>query len=304
MNESRVISQKSNNKHTSRVIKALQSVNLEDYNEKPQGVWGSIATIKCGYVTIKSDELDVEFEIPFDDNLESNEGEITIYNLSDKTIKLLKTKSKISIEAGYEGDTGVIFDGYITKASSVREETDKVTTIKIIDDIATKESLNLTFSNKPTAKTILKALLDKTGLPIAIFEVEKDHAYDNDVKIDEPIDSAIKHYSEVCGVSTFTSRGKLYCCKLSKVSTNTAFNVTEDTGMIGSPSPFEENITADENEYTLKGYDIEMLLQHRAAAGAVVNLKSEQYEGKYRIKSGTHSFSSESGCTTKIRVVE
>lgn len=303
MRESKVIIT-SNNKHTSRLIHSLQSVNFEPYNEKPSGVWGSTATIKCGGVTIKSDELDFDFDIPFDDNLESNEGEIIVYNLTDNTINQLKAKSKISIEAGYEGDTGVVFDGYITKAVTKREEADKATTIKIIDDIEKKESLNLSFASGTTAKTILKALLDKTGLPIAIFEVEKDYTYENDVTIDEPIDSAIRDYSEVCGVSTFTSKGKLYCCKLSKVSTDITFNVSEDTGMIGSPSPFEETVTAEGNEYTLKGYEIEMLLQHRASAGAIVNLKSQQYKGKYRIKSGSHHFSCESGCTTKIKVVE
>ena len=267
-------------------------------------MWGSTATIKCGDVTIISSELDFNFDVPFDDNLESNEGEITVYNLTDNTIKQLKAKAKLSIEAGYEGDTGSIFNGYITKTNTYREGADKVTTIKIIDDIGEKESLNLTFTSGTTAKTILKSLLDKTGLPIAIFEVEQDYTYENDVTIDEPIDSAIKKYSEVCGVSTFTNKGKLYCCKLSKISTDIAFDVSEETGMIGSPSPFEETITAEDSEYTLNGFEIEMLLQHRASAGAIVNLTSEQYKGKYRIKSGTHSFSSESGCTTKIKVVE
>ena len=46
-----------------------------------------------------------------------------------------------------------------------------------------------------------------------------------------------------------------------------------------------------------------MLLQHRAAVGAVVNLTSEQYKGKYYIKSGEHRFD-KLEATTKIKVVE
>lgn len=300
--QSKVVLTENSTKHKSRLAKALQSINLEDFSIKPDGVWGSVATIKCGDVTIESSQLDLEFDIPFDDNLESNEGEIIVYNLSNDTIKKLKAESELSIEAGYTGDTGVLFKGFIKKAFSHREGADKVTTIKIIDDIGKKESLNLSYKEGTTASYILKDLLNKTGLPIAKFEIERDWSYENDVTIDEPIESAIKKYSEVCGVSTFTSKGSIYCCKVSKVSDDVVFNVNEGTGMISSPSPFEETTKSEDYEDTIEGYEVEMLLQHRMAVGALINLKSEQYSGKYYVKSGRHRFN-ESECITTVKVV-
>ena len=153
---SSVISTGNENSHTSRLIKSFQSIeNLEDYKIKPEGVWGSKAEINISLspytITLKSSELDFDFDVPFDDDLEANEGEIVVYNLSDNTIKLLakmikernKTskKEKLTIEAGYEGDTGVVFKGYMTKVSTVMEGADRVTTIKIIDDVESKENL-------------------------------------------------------------------------------------------------------------------------------------------------------------------
>lgn len=300
---SKVIISETNDKHRSRLIKAFQEIdNLEDYSTKPQGVWGSKATIKCGGVTVKSSELDLEFDIPFDDNLESNEGEIIIYNLSDNTIKQLKRKASLSIEAGYEGDTGVLFKGYITKPQTSRDDIDKVTTLKIIDDIEAKESLNLSYTSGTKASTILKDLLKKTGLAIARFEPFRDWTYENDVKIDEPLESAIKKYSEVCGVSTFTSKGKIYSYQLKADSSNVTFEISEDTGMIGSPSPFEEQMTAEGYSDTIEGFEIEMLLQHRISVGATVRLKSKQYKGLYCVKSGSHRFN-ESEAITTIKVI-
>lgn len=299
---SKVVTTYSEDIHKSRLIKSVQLVeNLDDYTEKPTGVWGSTAVIKSGGVTIKSVDLDVEFDIPFDDNLEANEGEIIVYNLSDNTIKQLKKDAKITIEAGYENDTGIIFEGYIVKVLTERDDADKVTTIKVKDDIQKKESLNLTYASGSTAQYILKDLINKTGLPIGKLNFARDWTYDNDVTVDEDIESAIRKYSEVCGVSTFVVKGKIYSCSLKNFDT-VEFNVSEETGMIGSPMPYTEESTAEDYTDVVEGFEIDMLLQHRMSAGSVINLDSEQYKGKYRVKSGNHTFNI-SECVTKIKVV-
>lgn len=314
---SKVILTENTRNHVSRLITAAQSLkNLKDYSEKPSGVWGSKATIKCNNATIKSADLDFEFTIPFDDNLESNEGELIVYNLSDTTIQemgksALKMGNKISINAGYEGDTGVIFEGAVRHIHSKREGADRATTLKIYDGVTTttaklieERKLEDTYDGVP-AKDILWALLEAEGSPIATSkdDIESDYEYENSVKIGDDLQAEIKKYSEVCGVSTFKSKGKIYCCKLEKVSNGIMFNVSEKTGMIGSPEPFEEVVTVGDKEETIKGFDIEMLLQHRAAVGAKVNLQSEKYKGIYYIKSGTHRFNQNEAITT-LRVVE
>ncbi len=302
-NRSKVVLAEQENKHRSRLMKAFQSLdNLKDYSLKPEGVWGSKAIIKSGGVTIDSSQIDFEFTVPFDDNLEANEGEIIIYNLSDTTIKRLVVKNKLTIEAGYEGDTGVIFEGYITKRLTKRDGADRATTLKIIDDIGEKKSLNTSFSSGVTAKYILKNLFNRIPLPTGKFETARDWTYENDVTIDEPLESAIKKYAEVCGVSVFTSGGHIYCCKLKNVARDGYFLVTEDTGMIGSPMPYEETITAEGYEDIIEGYEIEMLLQHRMSTGAQIKLKSEQYSGTFYVRSGEHIFN-ESEAKTIIKVM-
>lgn len=305
MPKSKVVVQNSQNKLKSRLVHATRLVSdVDDYStiKDKSGVFGSKAIIKSGGVTLNSSELDFEFNIPFDDDLEIDEGEIIVYNLSDATIRELKVNQSLTVDAGYEGDTGVIFVGYITKVSTKREGADKVTTIKIIDSL-TRDKITVedeTFSGQ-TARQILEELLKRTGLPIARKNIKSDYKYDKDVTVDGSIVSEIKKLSEACNVSTFLRGGKIYCCSLNDF-TEVNFVVSEETGMIGSPEFYSEEMVVEDETRVVEGLDIEMILQHRMGASAVIQLTSKEYNGKYRVRSGTHTFNN-SEAITKVRVV-
>lgn len=302
VNKSRFITSGNSDNAKSRLIvsatKGLDS--LKGYELMPEGVFGSEARIICGDVTIKSDELDIEFEIDFDDDMEANEAQITVYNLSKNTIKQLKDKSKISVEAGYKGDTGVIFSGYIISVKSKYEDADKVTTITCLDDVKENTLEEITYAAGTKASYILKQLLNKTGTPIAVFNMRRDWTYKDEEKVSGDLMENIKKYSEVCGVSTYVSNGKIYS-RYIKEGDNLTFELSEDTGLIGSPEEFTETVSAEDYEETVTGYECESLLQHRFAAGGIVKLKSRDVSGTYRICSGTHIFN-ESECVSKIRM--
>lgn len=290
-------------KHASHLIKAMEDwQNLPDsFSQKPDGVFGAVAKVKCGGVTINSEELDLEFTVPFDDDLEPNEAEIIIYNLTDDTIKQFANKAKLTIEAGYKGDTGVVFSGYISKVSTKYESGDKVTTIKCLDDVASKTIESISYSAGEKASTILKALIDKTGLPVGVINIRRDHTYENETTVDGDLMNNIKKYSEVCGVSTYVLKGKVYCRHISE-GDNNGFIVSSDTGMIGSPTEYEEEITAEDYTDVVNGYDIEMILQHRMQTAAIITLDSRVAKGQYRVRSGEHRFNN-TEATTSIKVM-
>lgn len=303
MNESKIVQKNGANKHESRLIKAFEDLkNLPDsFSKKPDGVFGFTATVKCGNVTIKTDELDIEFSIPFDDDLEVNEAEIIVYNLSDETIKHLNYRSVITVEAGYKGDTGVIFKGYIDRVKTKYDGADKITTIKAFDDVADHTVKDISFAAGTTASSILKTLIKKTGLPVAVISIRRDHTYENEQTVDGNLMEAISKYSEVCGVSTYILKGKVYCRHI-KEGDNTNFTVEEATGMIGSPSEYEEEVTAEDYKDVINGYEIEMILQHRMQTAAIITLKSLLAKGEYRVRSGEHTYNGLEA-TTKIKVM-
>ncbi len=81
--------------NASRMVTAMKNWNDKFFTDKPNGVFGSVAIIRCNGAVIKSSELDLEFDIPFDDDMEANEAEIIIYNLSDTTKNRLKKGNSI-----------------------------------------------------------------------------------------------------------------------------------------------------------------------------------------------------------------
>lgn len=292
---SQAIVQSKETKLTSALVKAFETWKTP-YDIRPEGVFGSIAIVKTGPVTISSETLDVEFVVPFDDDMEPNEAEIVVYNLSANTIKQLKKKASLTIEAGYKGDTGVLFKGYITKVKTTYEDVDKVTTIYAMDDIKNHAMTSIAFGKNTKASYILKTLIQKTGIPIAAFSVRRDHTYKDAQTVEGDLMENIKNYAEVCGISVYVSKGKIYA-RYIKTGDNLHFTVSSDTGMIGSPTEYTEEITAEDFKETVSGYEVDMLLQHRMCAGAIVNLKCRAGNGTFRVCSGTHRFSPDEAIT-------
>ena len=66
-NTSKFITSSIGEKNKSQLIKAAtQGIeSLKAYELKPQGVFGSEAKVICGDVTIRSSELDLEFDVYF-----------------------------------------------------------------------------------------------------------------------------------------------------------------------------------------------------------------------------------------------
>ena len=272
-------------------VKGLQSLIDSTVSEgtQPEGLFGRKVIIATKDLTIDGSKLDVEFTVPFDDDTEANEAEIVVYNLSKTSLDLLKYNKPITITAGYESDTGIIFSGYISKVVSKREGNDLKTVITAIDSMELKERKidSIAYGYGVTASYILKDLIKRAGLPLAVFKPRRDYTYSKAVTVDGELMANIKKYSEVCGISTYVLKGKAYSRHV-KDGDDIEFTVSTDTGMVGSPEEFEEEITAEDFKDVVTGYKVKMLLQHRVTTAVIVNLKSREANGKFRVRSGQH----------------
>ena len=264
----------------------------------PSGLYGQRVIIKTDNVKIDNNELDCEFIIPFDDDTEANEAEIIVYNLTSKTINALKKKKKITVTAGYGKDTGVIFSGYISKTKTSYEDADKITKIWALDDAdrQEKEIESMSFSAGTKASTILKKLVKKLGLTIAVFKTKRDYTYKDKVTVDGGLMDNIKRYAQICKVSAYICKSKVYVCPLNHRKCK-VFKVKPDTGLL-SITEFEETVTAEDYEDTVKGYECKMLLTHQIETGSIVEIKTKEVSGTYRVREGIHDYSGDEFTTT------
>lgn len=296
---SKAVTQSNNSTHSSRLVSAL-NMAFEQTNTKidKNTQFGFQAVLQTPYVILNNSDFDMEFEIPFDDDIIANEAEFVVYNLSQSTRNKFKQGNSIRLTAGYNGDTGVIFQGWISKVTTKTVGVDKVTTIYALDDVkySADMSSEITYAEGTTASYILKDLLGRLGLTIAVFKTQRDHTYDSETKVDGSLAENIKEYSDVCGVSTYIYKQQVYCRPIYD-GDNLRFTVNENTGMIDSPEAFEEENTSEEYIDTVKGYNVNMILQHRIATAGIVKLDSVDYSGEFRIASGKHSYDGLSATT-------
>lgn len=267
-----------------------------------EGLYGHKVRIKTGGMTFKNEALDMQFSVPFDDDTEANEAEITIYNLTRDTREKLKKDNKITIEAGYHTDTGVIFSGYITKRKTKHDGVDIVTTLYAIDSRALKERKIKSKSYKKGVKasTILKDLVSMIKMPVGAFKIRRDYTYKDSVTVEGELMDSIKKYAQVCGVSTYVNKGKIYVRSL-KEGDNIKFTVESSTGLL-SVEEFDEEVTAEKYKDKIKGYKLSMLLQHRITTASIIKLHSQDVKGTYRVRSGEHTFDG-TDMLTEIEVV-
>lgn len=301
--KSMLVSDSSNINRKSMLVNAMQEIG-EKIENKIEGQFDRVAIISMDGVKLNSNDIDLEFTCEGDDNIEANEAEIIIYNLSTNTAKQFKKDKKISITAGYKDDTGVVFSGVIVKVTDRFDGCDRVTTINALDDVSRKEKNvdSISYAAGTKASYILKSLCQKVGLPIAVFSIKRDHTYKDSVTVDGDIISQIEQYAKVCGVAAYINKGQIYVRSL-KEGDNIEFYVHMSTGLIGSPEEIEE---VEENEdYTDKihGVRFTMLLQHRMTTAAKVKLEARSIWGHYRIRKWRHTFN-DSEAITEVEAVD
>lgn len=291
----------------SKIIESLKrlekSINVET-SKGDNALFKRSIIIQTGKVTINADDLDMEFDVEFDDDTETNESEITVYNLSDTTIQNIKKGEKlITLTAGYKEDTGIILSGFISQVKTSFDDLDKVTSIKVVDSAggAEREIKDLAFAKGVSASKVLRKLIEMTKLPLAVFSIQRDFVYKDGLTINDGLMETIKKQAQVCGVSAYVNKGQVYVQPLSK-GEDVNFSLTVDTGLI-SLSEFEEEITAEKFTDAVKGYEITMLLQHRISTGSILNIQSKNVSGRYRVREGQHTYDG-SDFLTKVKAIE
>jgi hypothetical protein len=255
-------------------------------------LFGRVIRVKTsGGLTFSNDNLEIRFTVPFDDDPKPNISKIEIFNLSNDTINRIKRGETCTIEAGYRGDVGVIAIGKVTSVLTRREGVDKITTITVMegDDYSRikvdkrnstdKKSLKITFKKGTKASVIIKRLCSVLGIKLAYMKLPKDVVYKNGYTVTGLILNNLEEIVKDCGASMYYRRGQMVIRSI-KEGTDERFILKEDTGLIESPEPFEEE--------GIKGYKVKCLLQHRITTASIIEIQSKTAKGKYRARKGEH----------------
>lgn len=241
--------------------------------------------VVTGNLKFNNTDLDIEFEVPFDDDLEPNISEVTIYNLSESTRNALKRGEVLSINAGYVEDKGLILTGRIDSVRTTPLGADRATVIKVLDTYSfdVKKTLQRSYKGKIKADAIIKDLAQALGLKVAVLKLPTNKVYEKGFSIDGEIFKKIQDVANDCGASAYISRQQTYIRPITE-GDNHRFVLSPDTGLIGSPEYFEN----ERKGIVMKGYKAKSLLQHRMNTASIIQLQSIVTKSTVRVKKGKH----------------
>lgn len=254
------------------------------------------------------EDFEIRGKSPFSNTATPNETKIEILNLSDETSSWIKRGMLVTLEAGYEGDVGIISVGKVdrvvvrwdnaTKHTVIYYiEGDDYSKIKVDVSTASKETVNyhksgekkgdvvegglaINFKKGTDGMTIIKRLTSALGMKLeGAITLKENKVYKKGFSCTKIILNDLEEVVNDCGSIMYYRRGNIVIRPLD-VGTDENFILSADTGLIGAPSTSTQDgqlvVTA------------KCLLQHRITTCSVVEIKSASVNGKFRAFKGAH----------------
>nr|DAU07404.1 MAG TPA: tail protein [Caudoviricetes sp.] len=255
-----------------------------------------------------------QFSCEIGDSSASNTGKITLWNLSDETLRLLDQEAcLIELRAGYGDDLPVIMGGSLVSCVTSPDGADSQTEIEFVDGFksARDNTLSLSYSGSVNGKKIVEDAAKKIGCEVR---------YSNSVKF-----SDLKNFAfvgngktligKICnksGLRWSVQNGIVQICTLDEPITTAAYRLAADTGLIGSPKPVYESSQTSNNKgknstkrKAKKGLEIEYLLNGHILIDDYIKLESRKYSGNYRMSKIAFDGDTEGGdWICKAQIVE
>lgn len=245
------------------------------------------AVVVIGNKIYKSDEIDIEFNVPFSTKKEPNSTEISIYNLSPPSIASIKKGTKVSLSAGYNTNIGMLASGEVSDFITTVENVDKKTTMKLSTGITAwqDKKIQKTYAPGTTAKDIFSDLIPSFGVAIGELNPVINPTYSKGKTVSGRLKDIMIKLATETKSKFYLDKGRAYIRATDK-GTETGFLLSGETGLLGTP---EKTQISEDGEKPKDGWSVKCLLNHNIGVDSLITIKSKSINGKFRVVSGTHT---------------
>lgn len=249
-------------------------------------------------------EYEIKFRMEFGKDGEPDFCVIDIYNLLADTEEMFKVEEdsgkKLTLRAGYGGDSGILIVGIIKHVAVFNEGNDRICEIEVHDTAVSYDKvINRSYVPGTTAEQILKQIITvESGLELGKIQLPINLIYVEGISFSGSPKEIIQEIAEDCNAEIHIVHGMIYVLPIGGVRDDTVV-LSPTTGMIGSP----KRIDGEESEIL---WEVESLLNYRIRHGTKVELYSDkvkQANGTYVVDSGFHvNTGSEFKTTVKLKL--
>lgn len=251
-------------------------------------------------------EYEIKFRMEFGKDGEPDFCVIDIYNLLTDTEEMFKVEEdsgkKLTLRAGYGGDSGILIVGIIKHVAVFNEGNDRICEIEVHDTAVSYDKvINRSYVPETTAEQILKQIITvESGLELGKIQLPINLIYVEGISFSGSPKEIIQEIAEDCNAEIHIVHGMIYVLPIGGVRDDTVI-LSPTTGMIGSP----KRIDGEESEIL---WEVESLLNYRIRHGTKVELDSDKVKranGIYVVDSGFHvNTGSEFKTTVKLKLPE
>lgn len=251
-------------------------------------------TSDAGKNAILVRDLNIEFDIKKDNSKHPNKGYVTVYNLSQDNINFLSSnqgeKLAVILTAGYDNDERQIFSGTVEYMEDTWDGPTRKTKFIFGDASANiyRSTSARSYKAGTPINTVLNDLVSDLNLPkgrIIPFSAETlSHSMAFNGNTAENLDKLASNTG-----STFSVQdGAVYWTKQGTRLKEVVFEVSELTGMKGSPTPknpapFKKKKKKKDAKKEDAGLIVTSLLNGAILPETTIHLTSRSYTGFYKV---------------------
>lgn len=197
--------------------------------------------------TLRVTDLDVAFRIERDLKPEPSTAEIDLYNLTPdhrKQLQELPEDARVTLEAGYESGTSVLFRGDLTSAVTMRDGTDLVTRVIAGDGSAARRTARVSQSFAPNTPlpSVMGAITDAMGVDTgnvadiarAVLDGGR-RLLEGGLTLSGNAASELTRLTRSSGLEWSVQDGRLQLLREGRALDGTAVLLSPDTGLIDAP---------------------------------------------------------------------
>ncbi|MGL5433814.1 MAG: phage protein [Lachnospiraceae bacterium] len=258
--------------------------------------------------------LRIVFDLEKTDVESGNTGTITIYNLNDEHVAMLKEKDcMVTLKAGYGANMPLIFSGNITTESTSDDNPDRETEIQAVDGrVAIRDTfISVSYTGETLAQSIYNDIIGQMGITcvyspkaqelLSAFKLENGFAFVGTAA------DCLTQLGAMCGLNWTIQNGVGQVLYPGDPITTQCFVLDESSGLVNIPKSITINAETTTNEEAtqepIHGFEINYLLNGAIGINDMIQLVSKKVSGFFRIKSikiSGDNYGSSWMCTAQI----
>ena len=254
-------------------------------------LFGRRIVVNFAGLTIEKLRINVELERQIDPT--QDKGRVTIYNLSREHEQHLTGEEQrggpLIVQAGYPQTVATLFEGQAQRAVSAREYLSKKTTIHFGDQVHERQRLGAIHVNTIDGPINVRQLATEIiandmGLTVGPLDAIPADATHQNWYWSGPATVALTTLLAPLGCTWFDADGvvRINCAGRTQPDAPT-IQLSPETGLIAAP------IRTDE------GAEVRMFLNARVVLGSILNIKSDNLVGPWKVVTLRHNADSWDG---------